>query len=667
MGKLTYVVLFLVITLAVTASVAHAQQSMPQYFTCTEVVPGVPGSNLSHVIVWLRLNNVTTPNGLLYLLDQMYYNLSSPYYHEFITPQEFAEWYSPPGYVFSYITSLAEQNGLIVNYTFPMLIEATGNASAVDNFLTALQSAPSNITQWILAGECIPLGYFAVHSKAPQYQPMIVKEPLPSGLSPGQLLGSAVRVNGRPAYARLNMAQLIAQYLMAKPSLMGMAYALNALRSAQEEWGYAVIWFPIGLEWMYDELPLFYSGYTGQGLTIAIVDAFGDVNFTLASQYVYQNVACNDLATFDSIFYLPPPASCTIIYPTGVPMLTPYNLPYAEGWSWETALDIEYAHTMAPGAKILLVVAPDSGDDLFVDVEYVVNNSLANFISMSWGSWEDMFYYPPPSYNLLYGYDEIFMQAAAEGIGAFAASGDWGAYDVQWFAFNMPMEPSVLYPASDPWVTGVGGTELFAQFIGGYAQRMETAWNWNPFIVWGSGGGYSFTFTETPGQKLISIPYQVQYVYEPDLGIWFNTVGMRGVPDIAADADPYTGVFIVLNGVIPPYFIGGTSLATPLTAGMTTTIQSYLYGTGTDYTIGDLAPSMYLVYHYMPSEAYVSNITITTMSFFSGISGAMFPTLGGDNGLYWSVPYQWSPVTGLGQLNVYGAAQALSALASLSK
>ncbi|WP_054855449.1 hypothetical protein [Vulcanisaeta sp. JCM 16161] len=183
MGKLTYVVLFLVITLAVTASVAHAQQSMPQYFTCTEVVPGVPGSNLSHVIVWLRLNNVTTPNGLLYLLDQMYYNLSSPYYHEFITPQEFAEWYSPPGYVFSYITSLAEQNGLIVNYTFPMLIEATGNASAVDNFLTALQSAPSNITQWILAGECIPLGYFAVHSKAPQYQPMIVKEPLPSGLS----------------------------------------------------------------------------------------------------------------------------------------------------------------------------------------------------------------------------------------------------------------------------------------------------------------------------------------------------------------------------------------------------------------------------------------------------------------------------------------------------
>ncbi|MGC9180914.1 MAG: S53 family peptidase, partial [Vulcanisaeta sp.] len=280
--------------------------------------------------------------------------------------------------------------------------------------------------------------------------------------------------------------------------------------------GYAVIWFPFGLEMMYDELPLFYSGYSGQGLTIAIVDAFGDVNFTLASQLIYQNIACNDLYTFNYIFSLPNPPSCQIIYPTGTPVLTPYNLPFAEDWSGETALDVEYAHAMAPGANILLVVSPDSGDDLFTAIEYVVNNSLANFISLSWGVYEDWIY--PYFTNFLYAYDEIFMQAAAEGIGAFAGSGDWGAFDV----FITPFEPSTFYPASDPWVTGVGGTELFAQFIGGYTQRMETAWNWNPFIVWGSGGGYSFTFPETPGQKLISMPYQLQYVYEPDLGIWFE-------------------------------------------------------------------------------------------------------------------------------------------------
>ena len=595
-GKLTYVVVALVLALVVTASIAHAQQVSPQYFTCTEIIPGVPGSTLSHVIVWLSLSNVTTSNGLLYLLDQMYYNPSSPYFHHFITPQEFAEWYSPPSYVFSYITGLAESYGLTVNYTFPMLIEATGNASAVDNFISALQMAPSNVSQWILAGECIPLGYFVVNSKAPQYEPTIVKTPLPSGLSPRQLLSSAVRVSGRPAYAKLNMAQLVAQYLLAKPSLIGMAYAINTLRSAQEEWGYSVIWFPFGLELMYDELPLFYSGYTGQHVTIAIVDAFGDFNFTAASQGIYQNIACQDLATFDYIFYLPPPASCQVIYPTGEPILTPQNINIAVGWAFESALDAEYAHTMAPGANMLLVVSPDSGDDLYVDIEYVVNNSLANFISLSWGMWEDMYY---PS-QIIYGYDEIFMQAAAEGIGVFAASGDSGAYDVLWFYYNMLMEPSAVYPASDPWVTGVGGTELFAQFVVNYTQRMETAWNWNPWIGWGSGGGYSFYFPETLGQELIGIQYELprlQYVYEPDLSIWFNTTGMRGVPDLAADADPFTGVFIVINGFISGLW-GGTSLATPLTAGMAATIQSYLYGRGLNYVTGVLAPRIGLVFKH---------------------------------------------------------------------
>ncbi len=230
-----------------------------------------------------------------------------------------------------------------------MLIEATGNASAADNFLTALQSAPSNVTQWILAGgECIPLGYFAVNGKAPQYQPTLVKEPLPPGLSPPtQLLSGAVRVGGKPAFARLNMAQLIAQYLMARPSLMSMAYAINVLRKAQEEWGYAVIWFPFGLEWMYDELPLFYSGYSGQGLTIAIVDAFGDVNFTLPANTFIRILPARTwrFSTAYSTYRRPLHVGLST---TGTPVLTPYNVGLAAGWSWETALDIEYAHTMLP-------------------------------------------------------------------------------------------------------------------------------------------------------------------------------------------------------------------------------------------------------------------------------------------------------------------------------
>lgn len=633
---LMILVISVTIAMALMVLVSHASplssgpSATPQYFTCTEVIPGVPGSNPSHVIVWLRLSNVTTSNGLYYLLNQIYYNPYSPYFHQFITPQQFASWYSPPSYVVNYIVSLAQQYGLTINYEFPMLVEASGSASAVDSFITALQSAPANIQQWILSGECIPLGYFTANSKVPNYKPSYIKVPLPQGVTVKQIISNAVKLNNKPAFTILNKPGQIYVYPFE-------------------------IWLPFGLEFIYDEYPLFLAGYYGQGYTIAIVDAFGDFNFTLASQLIYQNIACNDLYTFDSIFGLPNPPSCNVIFPTGVPVLTPYNLGTAMGWAGETALDIEYAHTMAPGANILLVVSPDSGDDLFVDIEYVVNNSLANFISLSWGAFEDLFYMPPVSYNLLYAYDEIFMQAAAEGIGVFAASGDWGAFDLSVY----PIEPSTLYPASDPWVTGVGGTTLYATISPtGMITRTEYAWNWNPLFMWGTGGGYSLTFPETPGQALVSITYERPFVYEPDLNMQFSTMGTRGVPDIAADADPFTGVLIVLNGVIPPYIVGGTSLATPLSAGMTTTVQSAV----PSFTIGDLAPTLYILYHYYPSMFYVQQISLPVQNYLTGITGFTFPSLGGQNGVYWVLQERWNPVNGLGQINVYGLDGALKLL-----
>jgi subtilase family serine protease len=133
-------------------------------------------------------------------------------------------------------------------------------------------------------------------------------------------------------------------------------------------------------------------------------------------------------------------------------------------------------------------------------------------------------------------------------------------------------------------------------------------------------------------------------------------VGHRGVPDIAADADPFTGVLIVLNGVIQPYLIGGTSLATPLSAGMTTTVQS----TVPTFTIGDLAPTLYLLYYYYPSYFYVTQSTLPLQSYLlTGIPNFMFESYGGQNGVYYVILGQWNPVNGLGQINVYGLDGAL--------
>ncbi len=118
----------------------------------------------------------------------------------------------------------------------------------------------------------------------------------------------------------------------------------------------------------------------------------------------------------------------------------------------ESVLDVEWSHSIAPGAKILFGVSPpDAGDDLFATVEYMVNNGLANFISLSWGEPEDAM---DPFYAL--AYHEIFLQAAAEGIGVFASSGDSGAYeDVVGYPYQ-----SALYPSVDPMVTGWAGRAI---------------------------------------------------------------------------------------------------------------------------------------------------------------------------------------------------------------
>ena len=599
---------------------AVAAAAQPLFFSCSSAVPGVPSNSPAHLVVWLQLANTTAPNGLQYLLYQQYYNASSPLFHKFITPQQFAQWYSPPSYVFDYVKQTAASAGLSIIGVYPMVVVAEGNASAVDKALAALQQAPANVAEWIIAGECVPIGYFISNGRAPTYKPTYAYAPLDNLTA---ALNNVTYVGGLPLQIRYRNFE---------------------------------IWLPKGLQFIYDELPLFSLGFNGRGVTIGIVDAFGDVNFTKASQYQYQDVSAYDLALFNRFFRLPS-AQLQVVYPVGTPVITPYNLGDALGWSYETALDIEYAHTMAPGAKIVLAVAPDAGDDLFVAVEYLVNNAMVDFISLSWGAPEDFYLAPPPTPQLLYAYDEVFMQAAAQGIGVFASSGDWGAFNVFWQYYGLPIEPSVMYPASDPWVTAVGGTSLHAYVSDGGIARVEYAWNWNAYYMWGTGGGYSFVFGETPGQMMARIAYQRPVVYEPALSAlygykyFFYPAGHRGVPDISADADPYTGVLIMINGRLLE-LIGGTSLAPPLTAGMTASIQS-----GLPYRIGLLAPTLY--WAYSQGNAYVWSTELPQSAFLEGLQGAFFPTLGGQNGLYTVVKGAWSPVTGIGQLNVYGFYEAL--------
>ena len=183
------------------------------------------------------------------------------------------------------------------------------------------------------------------------------------------------------------------------------------------------------------------------------------------------------------------------------------------GWTRETSLDVEWAHAIAPNAKILLVAAKTpSGANLLKAVDYADSRADVVAISMSWGGAE---------FSEEKSLDSHFVSKS--GAIFFASSGDdgWGA----------------SWPASSPNVVAVGGTSLFLKTDGSLSK--ETAWS-------GSGGGVSAYENQPDFQKSYSIP---------------KSNGMRAIPDVAYAADPQTGFSIYIKGKW--YVVGGTSDAAP--------------------------------------------------------------------------------------------------------
>ncbi|MGA3006901.1 MAG: choice-of-anchor tandem repeat GloVer-containing protein [Opitutaceae bacterium] len=234
---------------------------------------------------------------------------------------------------------------------------------------------------------------------------------------------------------------------------------------------------------------------TGSGQTIAIVDAYGSPTIQ------------SDLNTFCAAFGLTS-TTVQVYYPQGVP-------PVDSGWAGETSLDVEWAHAIAPGAKIVLVIAKSSSSsDLLAAVDYAASLAGVTQVSMSWGGPE----YPTESTS-----DFHFN---VPGITFFASSGDSGA--------------GVEYPAASPYVVGVGGTSLTLD--GSNNISLETAWS-------GSGGGAS--------------AYETIPSYQTS---WLSGTS-RGVPDVSSDAAPGTGVPVYQTGVGWEE-IGGTSFSSPTWAAL---------------------------------------------------------------------------------------------------
>ncbi|MCW3094827.1 MAG: putative protease, partial [Chthonomonadaceae bacterium] len=199
----------------------------------------------------------------------------------------------------------------------------------------------------------------------------------------------------------------------------------------------------------------------------------------------------------------------------------------------EVTLDIELQIALAPSiSKIYVYEGPNSNAGVVDTYNRIATDNLAKSISTSWGLAENS-----NASSTRNSENQAFQQMAAQGQSIFAASGDSGAYD-------NGSTLSVDDPASQPYMTGVGGTSLTTVSAGG-AWKSETTWN-RGSIANGAGGGGVSTVWAKPS-------YQSTYG---------TSSTARNVPDVSLDADPYTGYSIYFNGTWNIY--GGTSCAAPL-------------------------------------------------------------------------------------------------------
>ena len=268
----------------------------------------------------------------------------------------------------------------------------------------------------------------------------------------------------------------------------------------------------------------------GSGQTIAIIDAYG--SSTIQS----------DLNIFSDAYGLPR-TTVKIYYPQGI-VRKPDS-----GWALETSLDVEWAHAIAPGATIALVVAKSASfSSLLGAVDYAVGLG-AKQVSMSWGGSE---------FSSESSYDYHFNRP---GITFLASSGDSGA--------------GVIWPAASAYVVSVGGTSLYLD--GSAHVTSETAWS-------GSGGGVS--------------AYEIRPTYQ---NAW-QPNSRRGVPDVSYNADPYTGVSVYIgnyNGSSGWLTVGGTSAGAPQWAALIALANANRTGSlnYTDGVLYSLAGSNYSAYY----------------------------------------------------------------------
>ena len=346
---------------------------------------------------------------------------------------------------------------------------------------------------------------------------------------------------------------------------------------------------PSQLEGAYGVSGAIASGNNGSGVTVAVIDAYASPTIL------------SDANTYSSRYGLPALNGSNFqqVVAPGVYRIKDNPAQDPSGWYGEETLDIEAVHTMAPGAKIVYVGSANNYQDLDAALNHVVDQHLADIVTNSYGWSTELL---PTGY--IKPYEDTMIQGAAEGIGIYFSSGDSGDET------GGTADPSVAtpdWPAVSPWATAVGGTSLAVSASNGYL--FETGWEtgrsrlnadntWAaPTYQYGSGGGTSRLFTQ-PAYQAGVVPDAIATAHG------LRSQPMRVIPDVSMLGDPNTGMRIGITQTFSDgtyydeYRIGGTSLSSPLLAGVMALAQQRAGA-----PIGFANPALYATYRTSASTA----------------------------------------------------------------
>jgi len=524
------------------SAAAHAAKSMQDLGAVDAAMPMT-------ATVWLKGHNQAAFDAAVADL----YDPKSPLYHEWMSPEQVTS-FGPTAADVAKLTASLRAQGLKIEH-----VSEDGTAIKVSGTAAKIQAAfGTTIHRGILASRTV-----FTNVTAPQYRganpelvdsvtglssigmrPFAVRQPDFSTGAPKPGIKLADTTNPLAAFttncfgptAATTLSGTTYQGAAVTATYTGPQYVATGLGS-QLTCGYT----PAQVAAHYGLDAVYAKGWTGKGQTIVIIDAYGS-----------QTIAA-DANAFSKIMGLPQltGANFQVLYPDGVPNYAGTDPDLLSGWATETALDVEWAHAMAPDAKIVLLSMLNEGDDELANgVTYATHHKLGDVISNSYGEPESLDV-GGAGPAVARHWNGIIQKAAAQGIAVNFSSGDSGDFGV-----GTPIGAASI-PADSQYATAVGGTSIGVPSDNG---PVEAAWGLTgvnlgfanqPFypltglsgFAMGSGGGES-----------VDLPKPTFQAQLPGIG--------RQVPDVSALADPLTGALMVDQSEIFP--IGGTSLATPI-------------------------------------------------------------------------------------------------------